>query len=190
MSINVTSSGLGLDKIKADMAKLMKTDVYVGIPQENASRQGDQVNNAELAFIHTNGARSSSMRKEMQPNLNSGMPYSQAHQLYVKEHGSELWQIPPRPIIEPVIKKNKDLIGDYMKKAGQLILSGDPESGKSKLEELGLRMATKVKENFVSPENGWAANAPSTIAAKGSDKPLIDTGSLMNSISYIVGDKH
>jgi len=187
--VNVTSSGPGLEKIKSDMAKLMKTDVYVGIPQEKSSRQGDKINNAELAFIHTNGARSSSMRQEMQPNLNSGMAYSQAHQLYVQEHGSELWQIPPRPIIEPVIKKNKDLIGNYMKEASQLILSGNPETGKAKLEELGLRMATKVKENFISPENDWAANSPSTIAAKGSDKPLIDSSSLMNSITSVVADK-
>jgi hypothetical protein len=187
--VTLTSSGQGLDKIKSDMAKLMKTDVYVGIPQEKSSRQGDPITNAELAFIHTNGARSVSMRNEMQPNLNGGMAYSQAHQMYVQEHGSELWQVPPRPIIEPVINKNKDLIGKYMKEAGQLILSGDPESGKSKLEEIGLRIATKVKENFVSPENGWATNAPSTIAAKGSDKPLIDTGSLMNSITSVVADK-
>jgi hypothetical protein len=158
MSTKFTSSGKGIDQIKADMQKLMQTDVYVGIPQEKASRPGEPVNNAELAYIQTNG--------------------------------SELQNIPARPIIEPIIEKNKDLIGEYMKQAGKLILTGDTAQGMNKLEEIGLRISTKIKDNFMDPNNGWAENKASTIKAKGSDRPLIDTASMLNSITYIVGDKN
>ena len=38
----------------------------------------------------------------------------------------------------------------------------------------------------LAKDNGWKPNAPSTIKAKGSDKPLIDTGELRKSIRGIV----
>lgn len=35
---------------------LTKESVYVGVPQENSSRKGEEITNAELMFIHTNGS--------------------------------------------------------------------------------------------------------------------------------------
>jgi hypothetical protein len=47
-----------------------------------------------------------------------------------------------------------------------------------------------VRAWFVDPKNGWPENSPITIAAKGSDKPLIDTGELRKAITYVVGDRN
>lgn len=148
------TSGLGIEKIKDDMSKLLKMSVYVGIPEENAPRAGEAVSNAQLAYLHTNG--------------------------------SELQNIPARPFLEPTIKANTEKIGKYMKEAGQLIANGDTEGGKLKLEDIGLQIATKTKDYFTDPNNGWAPNSLKTVARKGSDKPLIDTGSLRNSITSVV----
>ncbi len=52
------------------------------------------------------------------------------------------------------------------------------------LDILGVAAAGKVKENLI--KGPWTPNAPSTIAAKGSDKPLIDSTQLVNSISHEV----
>lgn len=148
------TSGLGMEKIKKDMEKLLKMSVYVGVTEEKSPREGEAISNAQLAYVHTNG--------------------------------SELQKIPARPFLEPTIKANTEKIGKYMKEAGQLIASGDIEGGKLKLEDIGLQMATKTKDYFTDPNNGWAPNSLETIARKGSDKPLIDTGSLRTSISSVV----
>lgn len=178
-----------LKKIMADIGKL---DVYVGIPEEEASRKGDnneEINNAELAYIHTHGVRAKSMREEMQPEMNAGKPYSKAYEMYIKSHGSPLWQSPPRPIIEPAIEKNKDAIAEKYKPAMQAALSGDKEKAIQDLEKTGIFAANKVKAFFTDPENGWAPNSPATKKAKGSGKPLIDTGALRQAITYVVGEK-
>ena len=48
-------------------------------------------------------------------------------------------------------------------------------------EMVGLVMEDTIRDSIV---NGpWAPNAPATVAAKGSDKPLIDTGFLRQSVT-------
>ena len=42
--------------LKDNLAKMASHEVLVGMPQAKASRRGQQVNNAELMFIHTNGS--------------------------------------------------------------------------------------------------------------------------------------
>lgn len=43
-------------QLERELKKLKKLSVLVGIPQEKASRPGEPINNAELAYIHTNGS--------------------------------------------------------------------------------------------------------------------------------------
>lgn len=179
-----------LKKIMADIGKL---EVYVGIPEETASREGEnkneEINNAELAYIHTHGVRAQEMRTDMQPNMDAGKPYSKAYEMYVQEHGSPLWHSPPRPIIEPAIEKNKEAIAGKLKPAMQSSLSGDAQGARDGLEKAGMFAANKVKAYFVDPENGWPENSPATEKAKGSSRPLIDTGALRQAITYVVRDK-
>ncbi|WP_371378902.1 hypothetical protein [Sporomusa aerivorans] len=176
-----------LKKIMADIGQL---EVYVGIPEEEASRQSQgEINNAELAYIHTHGVRSKSMRGKMQSDLDHGMAYSKAYELYIQEHGSPLWRSVPRPIIEPAIEKHKEPIADKLKPALTAALDGDEQGARDGLEEAGMFAANKVKDYFTDPENGWKENSPKTIAAKGSDRPLIDTGALRQAITYVLGEK-
>ncbi|MBY6921870.1 hypothetical protein HYH30_19035, partial [Clostridium botulinum] len=39
---------------------------------------------------------------------------------------------------------------------------------------------------FTNPSNNWAENSAETIKRKDSDKPLIDTGELRKSITYVI----
>jgi hypothetical protein len=58
------------------------------------------------------------------------------------------------------------------------------------LEQFGLFLQTSMQKNISDggdPE--FTPNAPSTIAQKGSSKPLIDTGILRSSITYKVESK-
>lgn len=186
-TVSVKSSGDPniLKKIISDIGKLQ---VYVGIPEADSSREDEGINNAELAYIHTHGIRAGTMREDMQGDLDSGKAYSEAYQMYIQSHGSPLYQSPPRPIIEPAIEKNKDKIADKLKVAVKAGLNGNQQEAREGLEKAGMFAASKVKAYFTDPDNGWPENSESTKEAKGSDKPLIDTGSLRQSITYVVGE--
>jgi hypothetical protein len=103
---------------------------------------------------------------------------------YLHTNGSELQHIPPRPIIEPVITKNKDKISEMLKAAGAKQLRGEDAS--VEYERIGMFAKNKIVANFTDPDNGWPENSPLTVAKKGSDKPLIDTGALRQSIGYVI----
>jgi hypothetical protein len=187
----VTGSVSSKDNTAAfkDLMKIIrKTKVLVGITEETSTREhSGSINNAELLFIHSNGVRAPSMRTDMQPDLDAGKKYSKAYALYIQSHGSPLWQSPPRPVLEPSIEANKEKISAKLKTAYKAVLSGGSDY-RDKYEAAGLFAQNKARDWFVDSRNGWAPNAPRTIERKGSDRPLIDTGEMRKSITYIVRD--
>jgi hypothetical protein len=177
-------------EIQKSLAELAKKDVLVGIPMEKSSRleNSDQINNAELAYIHTHGIRRRPMREEMQQNMdNNNLPYSTAFQMYLQVHGSPLWQSPPRPIIEPAIEHHKDEIASLLQEA--LIKALECKDFLPALKKAGMKGQNVARGWFTNPLNQWPPNSPLTVAEKGSDKPLIDTGELRKSITYVIRDK-
>lgn len=155
--ISVSESG-DLNFLKEAIRGLEGTKVYVGIPEADTIRPDDargEVTNAGLMYIHTNG--------------------------------SELRGIPARPVIEPAIEAdgNKQNIEDGLNSVVNARLEGDVELAKNNLEATGRLSANAAKRWFTDPRNGWAPNSARTIAAKGSDRPLIDTGVLRRSITYV-----
>jgi hypothetical protein len=178
------------DALKRSLEALTRKEVYVGIPAENSSRPGDgSINNAELLYIHTHGVRRKAMRDEMDAMMDTGMPYSQAHKLYIREHGSPMLSIPPRPVLQPAIEDNKEYIGQLLAEAGKAILQGDAAAGETKLHNAGDFAAAAAQGWFENPQNGWPPNSPRTIRRKGSDQPLVDTGEMRKAITYVVRDK-
>lgn len=183
-NVNITNDLT--DNIKESIKKLVKKEILVGVP-DGAERKDSHINNAQLLYIHTNGVRDTSMRQEMQHNINDGKTYSEAHQMYLQEHGSPMYSIPPRPVLKPAIEKNQDKIAKKMVKAVNSALEG--KNPQNDLEKTAIFAQNKVRAFFTDPDNGWTPNAKSTIDKKGSDKPLIDTAQLRKSIVGIVGDK-
>ena len=104
--------------------------------------------------------------------------------LAIMEHGSPVKNIPPRPLLKPVLNKHKDKILEIFGKVYAMLLAGDEQGADRELDILAQRVQRWTQE-FFTEDNGWAPNAPSTIRRKGSDKPLIDTGSLRQSIRGI-----
>lgn len=189
MTVGLKTKSL-LGAVRGALQKLTQKDVLVGIPAEKATREKSKdINNAELLYIHTHGVRTPAMRQEMQQNMDKGMTYSKAHQLYIREHGSPAMAIPPRPVLEPSIQANKEAIGKWLGKAGQEALAGKPDKSRADLEKAGMRAANGARAWFKDPRNNWPPNSPRTIKQKGSDKPLIDTGEMRKAITYVVRDK-
>lgn len=111
---------------------------------------------------------------------------SNANILALMERGSPVNNIPARPLLEPVRKKYEEKIDEYLENVVLDLAFGDEAGADRLMEELALRMETWTKKFFIDPDNGWEKNAPSTIRAKGSDKPLIDTGALRQAIRAVV----
>jgi hypothetical protein len=68
-------------------------------------------------------------------------------------------------------------------------LAGDAEGAKKKMLRAALQGQNVCRAWFTDGRNGWAPNKPATIARKGSDRPLIDTGALRASIVGIVREE-
>ena len=188
VTVQVTETGEGdLKRILEALKKLSEDELLVGVSADTAgSGRGEDINNAELAFIHTNGVRAAGMKSETDKAVEEGTPYPLALQAYIKEHGSPAYRVPPRPFLEPSIEKHLDLVESGMKAALQDVLDGG--DGRAQRERLGATMAAKVQAYF-QEDNGWPPNAPSTIKKKGSAQPLVDTGALRQSITYIIRAK-
>ena len=188
INVQVTEVDKGdLKRILEALKKLSEDELLVGVSADTAgSGRGEDINNAELAYIHTNGVRAAGMKAETDKAVEEGTPYPLALQAYIKEHGSPAYRVPPRPFLEPGIEKHLNLVESGMKAALQDVLDGG--DGRAQRERLGATMAAKVQAYF-QEDNGWPPNAPSTIKKKGSAQPLVDTGALRQSITYIIRPK-
>ena len=186
VNVKPTYNSGGFEGLFDRLRKLKSRRILVGIPEQKAARQGEPINNAQLLYILSHGVRKKSMRDEMQPKLDAGMKYSAAYQLYIMSHGSPLWQIPPRPVLEPAIEANKDAIVELFNAVIKAAARGNPEATDRAIHRCGMAAQNYCRDWFTDPRNGWPPNSPRTIAMKGSARPLIDTGTMRKAITYVV----
>lgn len=171
--------------IKKSLEELARKTVCIGIPEEeNTVREGGDITNAQLLYIQTHGVRDLEMRKAMQKDLDGGMPYSEAHELYIHEYGSPLYNVPPRPVLIPALEDNKEVLAELMIDAAILALNGgDVSRG---LDYVGQEGQNSAQRWFVDPKNNWAPNSQKTVEGKGSERPLISSGELRQKITYVI----
>lgn len=114
-------------------------------------------------------------------------PVTNAELAFIHSNGSPLQNIPPRPFIQPAIKQpaTKRLIGAEFKAAGSAALQGNEREAREHLERAGMIGANAAKR-YVLEGDHLTPNAPSTIAAKGSDRPLVDTNQMVRSVTSVV----
>lgn len=104
-----------------------------------------------------------------------------AQLMAIHEFGTE--HIPERAPIRKTMAKNGEGYGTMFEKAIKKVLE-ENEGADLLLDKIGVQVAGDVVgeiQSGIEPEL-----APSTIKRKGSDRPLIDTGALVQSISYEV----
>lgn len=104
------------------------------------------------------------------------------------EFGSISEKIPQRSFLRmPLDFKREELLEKIIKKSNA-ILRGDT---KLSFKIIGVMSETIIQEAFETRGFGqWKENAPMTIALKGSDMPLIDTGQLRRSVTSEVKSKN
>jgi len=165
----MTKTVITIDNLPAllrNLKRLGLKTVMVGVPGAKAGRkkvgkEADAMNNPTLAYIH--------------------------------EHGSPLDNIPARPFIAPGIKKAADKISKHLQKAGEVMLStGDQDAVDRELHTVGTIAQRSIRS--VINEGPPPALAKSTLAARRrrghtGTVPLIDTGQLRNSITYVLKEE-
>ena len=180
MSISVEFKGIKPEELAQKIARAARTEVLVGIPRSTAMRPGDEISNAEIAYIN--------------------------------EHGDPARRIPPRPFMEPGLQRCRDKVSTVMAEGVQQIAQSG--SLRPAAERVGLICQASIRGVFV--DNDWKPLSPRTIMARAqrtvskrkgfdeksttqqrtmlakelarraNDRPLIDTGALRQSITYVV----
>jgi hypothetical protein len=176
MSFKATSSTDKMKSMVDSLLELTKKEVLVGVPSEKASRKnGGEINNAQLARIH--------------------------------DLGSPLASIPARPFMEPGISKAQDRISEQMLKAARAQLDGEVEKIDVALETAGVIASNSIKK-VINEGEGFTPLKRATLLGRlrrrqeakdwskekreevmGSFHPLVDTGQLRNSVTYVVRNK-
>lgn len=180
MSVKVEFKGVKPEELVRNLERAVKTEVLVGIPRATAMRPGDEISNAEIAYIN--------------------------------EHGDPARRIPPRPFMEPGLQRARETVSTIMAEGVQQLGTGG--TLRPAAERVGLICQASIRGVFT--DNDWKPLSPRTIMARAqrtvskhkgfadktaraqqselqrelarraNDRPLIDTGALRQSITYVV----
>ena len=93
---------------------------------------------------------------------------------------------PSRPFMRDSVDDNEENITKFCQAQLKGIVNGSKDA-ESVLKAIGAMQVGLVQKTI--KDGSFTPNAPSTIARKGSDKPLIDTGLMRQSVHYVITDK-
>ena len=110
--------------------------------------------------------------------------------MFIMENGSPLRNVPARPVLDITRKYAlESLVPDVEEQIINIWLTNDKQTALAKIQDvvdaLALRIEAYVKTGIRRKQFDLAPNALSTIEAKGSDIPLLNTGQLANSITCV-----
>lgn len=110
----------------------------------------------------------------------------QAKKAYQNEYGVITKNIPPRSNVQFPIEENIDYILERVS-----FKNYDSQEIQENTKEIGKRGLECIQRAFDTQGYGtWKDNSPWTIAQKGRNEPLIDTGEMRKSYSYeVVNEK-
>lgn len=120
------------------------------------------------------------VRQDKGSQIPDGSRLTLAEIAAVNEFGSMDGRIPERSFLRSTVDQNADAYEKQLTR--DLMGSGDVPGA---FTRLGLQAVADVQRTMVELDD--PPNAPATIARKGADNPLIDTGRLRQSIDFEVG---
>jgi hypothetical protein len=92
-------------------------------------------------------------------------------------------RIPERPFFRQALDGNREALKEFIDNQYSKVMQGK-QSTNDGLERVGQFLSSKIKGSIRS--GNFEPLAKSTIDSKGSTKPLIDTGQMINSVTYVV----
>ncbi len=104
----------------------------------------------------------------------------------IHEFGAPDANIPERSFIRAGIDEKKGELDAMLAKLHPRVIIDGTMDERTALELIGLKAQAIIQAKIV--DGPFAPNAPSTIAAKGSSVPLIDSGQMRAAVTYLVVD--
>jgi hypothetical protein len=172
---------LGLEDILKEMEKLKSMCVKVGVTEDVGSKKGMH----RVRKTLKSGKKSKQKVKVENTSGPTIAQYASWNELGVKNEGGG-WLIPPRPFVRGFADGKREQIAKTLEKVGKLVSEGKHDADTA-IRRIGEYGQDGIKSYIRNGE--FTPNADSTIAKKRSSKPLIDTGTMRNSIRYQVIDK-
>lgn len=165
------------------MAGIGKMAAYVGVPAAGRDARTRQL--LAMAGAVKGAKRQARLKKAAKEDVTN------AELLFIHTNGSPINHIEPRPVVQPAIKAdgNKEAIDNELRASIKASLAGDKELAEKKMLRAALAGQNAARKWFTDSRNGWKPNAPATIKAKGSNRPLIDTGALRAAIVGVVREE-
>lgn len=163
MSVEQTGD---LSAFLSTIKRIAQKSVIVGVPGDIRHGGGEEnhpMTVSELAYVHEFGTNT---------GLGGHVP------------------IPPRPFLNPGMTDAQDMCAAYLSTGfAAAIDARNPAIAEAALEEAGLHAVNRVKYQFTS--NSWIELSDATLSARRrrgrtGENPLLDTGQLRNSITYMV----
>lgn len=104
----------------------------------------------------------------------------------VQEFGSVKLRIPPRPTFGPAIEGSRQMQRDAIAASVRRSVAGT-QTVEQGMEQLGAAVVGEIQtaiSELIEPKL-----KPVTIRRKGNSKPLVDTGMLLQSVTYVVENR-
>lgn len=105
----------------------------------------------------------------------------------ILEFGTEDGHIPARPALRSTFDAQREELVKLGAKLIDKVLDGKMDT-RTALNVLGAKLAAETKKTITTGDGVPPPNAPSTIAAKGSSRPWVDTGRTVGAITWQVQD--
>jgi hypothetical protein len=165
------------------MAGISKMNAYVGIPAAGRDARTQQL--LEMAGKTNGKKKKAKLKKAASGDINN------AELLFIQEHGSPINKIPSRRVLGPSVEAdgNRQAIAHEISASVKASLDGNKDKASQDMLRAALAGQNAARKWFTDGRNGWAPNAPRTIKAKGSDRPLIDTGAMRGAIVGVVREE-
>lgn len=195
MSVKVTVDRLAV--VVANIKAMGEKRVMVGIPESNPERRED----TKDSKVKVSGGKASGGAASDVNNATLG---------YIHETGSPAQGIPARPFLIPGVQSARKDVTNALKSAAKQALNGDKRAVEKGLERAGMIAQAAVREAIThgsfeplaestlkarARRGRKGAKAELKARAEGAEpsnalaKPLIDTGQLRNSVTYVVRKK-
>ena len=173
------------NKLKDFPKYVIEIGVFENLPQNIVSRpDGKEIVN-DTRKDYTEKTNKKGEKKKVKGDSISEITNS--HIMFVMEYGSPLNDIPARPILHQTVEWAKQNLLQPTIKRGlkKYFQTNDIRLFEIELEKMCLDMEKYVNTGVRRKLFDIAPNAQSTIDAKGSDIPLLDTGQLVKSIRAV-----
>lgn len=118
-------------------------------------------------------------------SVGSGLGTSVAEYMQVNNDGTQDGKIPARPFMDEAWARNVEKYGRHFDQGVDRIEKGTPPE--RVLMEAAVEAHNDIKRTIL--QGPWKDNEESTIARKGSSRPLVDTGAALQSVTFEVRKK-